>query len=1247
MTAFVAFDASTAVLEGTTLIEASAGTGKTHTIATLFVRLLLERPLDVGQILVVTYTRAATAELRQRIRARVADALDLFTGLAQREQGGAHATASVDPVLLDLAQQAQTRGTLVDDRQRLQHAIRSFDQAAIFTIHGFCQRVLAVSAFETGNGFDTQLLEDQRALLTEVVQDYYARTLYAANETLADHLRRKVALSGLQGLAQRVSADLDALVTPQPQGLALPPALAAFEAARVSVGALFQMHENEIRAQLTVPERLNRTTYTAQKMADWWPALQRLSLCDFAHLPKCLDKLTPPALLKGTLTRMKEQPPRHAFFDACAQLVAARDALGEALDDALLSFQHGLVDYARRELQRRKLQQSALAFDDLLQRLRAALRGPSAPALLDRVRQLYPAALIDEFQDTDLVQSEIFERIYDNNAAPGCALFLIGDPKQAIYGFRGADVFAYMRAARRPSTRSYTLAVNWRSDPGVVRAVNTLFSGARAPFLFPEIRFHEATAREGASAALGGCLAGAPALELCFVPKTHAAGDKKLSKSFGNDGLCELVADELVANLNGGVTLREAEREVALEPRHIAVLCRSNQQARTLQQALRQRGVPTVLEGDDSVFDSETAGELNRVLWAMAEPGDGRRLRAALTTSLLGHDGAYLLQLDVSLAIGDEWLARFHRVHELWETRGFIQALHVLLDELCVAARLLSLPDGERRLTDLLHLSELLHAQAMSARLGPLSLIDWYQRMRGDTVARVGTAESAQIRLESDARAVTLTTIHKSKGLEYPWVYCPFMWDGALLRGLDDKLLRFHDRDNADRMTLELSARAAGSKQHRAQAEREALAENLRLLYVALTRAKHRVSVVWGDFKDVGNSALGYLLHQANTDDDDARAALTCARIEALDDAQMLAELHALAAASAGAIGVKLLGQEARTSYEAKVSTAQTLHARAARRQLRALLRSSSFSQLSAAASSLASPELDEGLDRDQAQQEPELTPPAQVAADRIVLASFPAGVTPGHLIHEIYETIDFRQSGRQALAPQVGSLVARYGLPGTLTDTLSAAIAASLDTALDPEHGLPKLGVLAPQDCLRELEFVFPVAPGAVHSRWLRASALGSVLHEHATTPAQRQYAQRVAQLGFAPLAGYLRGFIDLVARWDGRYYLLDYKSNHLGEFAADYHPERLAVVMGRHHYVLQYLLYVVALHRYLALRVAGYDYDTHFGGVYYLFVRGMAPGHALSTGVFRDRPSRALIEGLGALLDGAAGTKDAAGAP
>lgn len=1189
-------------LSGTVLIEASAGTGKTYTIATLFLRLLLERRLEVSQILVVTYTRAATAELRERIRRR------LFEAVATID-GDAH-----DDNLTRLFAARAREGQLAVDRELLLQALRDFDQAAIFTIHAFCQHTLSECAFESGTPFERELTEDQAPLLREVALDYFAHLAYAGERELVARLRSKhIGPDHLALLAAKAVREPHMPVLPDA------PAEAALDTAAFqrSLDRAVRLWEEEREAILGLLENagLSKQSYKPERMrGEWARALDRLAGRDPGELPDFLPKLSQRELAHAA----KRKPaPTHAFFEALDTLCACDAELTQVLEGRVLALRRQVVDYARHEVGLRRRERGVHSFDDLLHELDAALAGEAGDLLARRIAERHPAALIDEFQDTDPVQYRIFRRIYEQPQDRRSSLFLIGDPKQAIYGFRGADVFAYMDAARSCTDAVYTLGVNYRTDPCLIRAVGTLFGSAHRPFLFREIRFEPVLPKPDARERLSPA---GPALQLLFVPRDARTTDKNLiNKGWGEKHLPELVAGEILHLLHAGATVQD----VPIAPRHVAVLCRTNAQAKATQAALAALCVPSVLEGDSSVFDSETAEELSRVLWAVAQPADTRKLGAALATAILGVSGEELHRVRKDETGLEPWLDRFARWNQTWHERGFVQMLQRVLDDAEVQPRLLSRSDGERRLTDLLHLAELLHEASVQQHLGPLSLLHWFSQARNDPEARAKlVAESEQMRLEHDEHAVRLTTVHRSKGLEYPVVFCPFAWSAFGGRDTD---VRFHDREDQDRIKLDLGS--AAYEAHKQAAQREELAESLRLLYVALTRAKHRCYLVWGRFYKSGGSALAWLLHAgAGRHDDPAELE---PRLAKLTDDELRAELGALCSASQGSIGLRDIRFDRPAAYTPTEQSEGELSPRTASRSHPKGPRMTSFSRLTADAAAAApahavaesAPDHDADAPEAFARETESRAPAAEVT-----LAAFPSGSRAGSLIHGIYEHIDFQRSDPAELEAQAERFLSLYGVDAALhRDALVRGIAESLQAPLDAGAPPLTLSRIARSDRVNELEFTLCTAQGA-----LSADRLADALRAHGSPACDPGYSERLRALGFVPQAGFLKGFVDLVFRHDGRFYVADYKSNWLGEHARNYRAERMASAMREHHYYLQYHLYVLALHRYLSARLPDYDYDRHMGGVYYLFVRGMSPAHPAGSGVFFDRPKQALIEAL-----------------
>nr|MCH9682450.1 UvrD-helicase domain-containing protein [Deltaproteobacteria bacterium] len=814
-------------------------------------------------------------------------------------------------------------------------------------------------------------------------------------------------------------------------------------------------------------------------------------------------------------------------------------------------------------------------------------------------------------------------------------LFLIGDPKQAIYGFRGADVFTYLRAAKAAGDRRFTMDTNWRSDPPLLAAVQRLFE-VRRPFLIEDIGFPPVRARPGAASALSRDGEALPAFELMVQPREGASvKSKQITADWAERQIPVRIAADISRLLDQGATLRDGDDERPLHAGDVAVLVRKNDQAIKVQRQLRQLGIPSVVYGDATVFDTPEADELYRVLGAVAEPTRSALLRAAITTELLGVSANALAAMaDDDDTEWNRWIDDFRRWHVQWVDRGFVQMFRTLIAERGTQQRLLAMLDGERRMTNLLHLAELLHAAATTEHLGPAGLLRWFQQQRR---TRSTMVEAVKLRLERDDQAVQLITIHRSKGLEYPVVYCPYLWDGGGLFADEEENLLFHDPDDGDRLKLDVRRKPKGRRDkeadpHIALARREKAAENLRLLYVAVTRARHRCVVVWGGFYRSHRSPLGYLLGSPLVDerwpwDPD----LVASKLKEQTDEEALEWLRER---GQGVWTVSSLAEGDAIPHRPPKTAAMELAAFRPALAIDRSRRTASFTTM-VADRPLLHGEASEGRDRDE--QAPERQPARASTASEgaVLLAEFPRGAKAGNFFHDVLEHLDFTASTEER-QPLLDDKLSAYGYPlEPWSDTVKTALDEILQTPLSDRASLC-LANLPDGQRLNELEFILPTAGGEQGDTVaLTRERLAAFFRAHGQG-LPSSYPDQVEHLGFAPLRGFLKGFIDLVFVHEGRWYLVDYKTNHLGEDRSTYRPASLAEQMAEDHYILQYHLYAVALVRHLRRTLPGFDYDRDFGGVMYLFLRGMSRDTGPTRGVYFDRPPRERILALSELLRG-----------
>jgi exodeoxyribonuclease V beta subunit len=1121
------------------------------------VRLVMERGLPIQRILVVTFTEAATSELRDRIRRRLQEAVHILEG------------AKGDEVLSAIVQ-AYPQAEIA--ARRLKNALRGFDEAAVFTIHGFCQRMLQDNAFESGQLFDTELVPDQHALLREIAEDFWRVHFYSDDDGLIGYaLEEKLNVEVLTNLLHNHAGKPFLRIVPPAQAL---PVLTQLQQQQRTLFEQMCQQWPQVRAeigQLLASPALNRQTYKHEAI----PTL--LAFMDSYLNSRHLPIKTPQELLKfssafiQTKTKKNNSPPHHPLFDLCQALLDNSTLLESAYKQHLIALKRDLFSYAEIQLKQRKQQRNIMFFEDLLRNLHHALSAAGGALLSAKIRRQFPAALIDEFQDTDPLQYEIFHRIYShqNNDIP-LLLFLIGDPKQAIYSFRGADIFAYLRAVRDADS-NYTLTTNWRSSPDLIKALNAMFERVPQPFMFAEIAYQTAAAAKKSKSHPG--LPGA-ALHLWHITRAAAKTEKVISKAWAETHVPELVASEIVTLLN-------ADNGIAAGD--IAVLTRTNHQAQMMQEALRTYRVPAVLYSRASLFASVEALEVHRILTALLEPQRTENLRAALCTEMLGWNGNQLYQLEADERAWEYILERFRSYQDLWLRRGFMPMFRRLLLSEDVPAHLLALADGERRLTNVLHLGEMLQNAWMTQGYTPHLLLQWLQ----ERCARQQEEQDAfQLRLESDAHAVKVVTIHKSKGLQYPIVFVPFAWDGKLKTQKAPEFT-FHPSNEAD-LVLDLGSPEQDGNRLRAAEEEQA--ENLRLFYVAVTRAQYRCYVIWGAFNDADTAAPAFLWHSG-------------AKVSTLNDDELRADLDALSSPELINISTPTLGSA--HYHPTSTHDAPQLQARRFKRSLRIPWQVSSFTSLIADTHhdndhslhqySVESPEQDALMPQDD-----NVTSPLHTD-----IAAFPTGARAGEFFHALLENLDFRHSAHWA--HHCENYLDRFGFERTWQPVVCANIAQVLHTRLTPTHFC--LADIDKSQRLNELSFFYP------HST-LHPKTLGDIL-----APA---YGGTPPRFNFDTVRGFMRGFIDLVFVHEGHYYLVDYKSNRLGDTLAQYRPEALDAIMRQHHYILQYHIYTLALHLYLQARLPDYSPAQHLGGVFYLFLRGMSA----DSGIFyAQAPLEALV--------------------
>ncbi|QTN42552.1 exodeoxyribonuclease V subunit beta [Marinobacter salsuginis] len=1218
-------------LNGSALIEASAGTGKTFTIAILYVRLVLghgqspDSPLQnllPPNLLVVTFTEAATKELRDRIRTRLTQAAEVFSEAADESDPPAETA-----LIYQLRNESYPDpASWPECRKKLLLAAEWMDEAAVSTIHSFCNRMLSEHAFDSGSLFKLTLETDQSELLDEVARDYWRTFVYPLPPMLMDEALSHWKTPG--DLRQGVRNLID-----DPQSLGTPPdsvhqaidqvvrrRLEQSQALKAHPWSQWREEVTQLLNDLNKAKRLHGGSKNA--MIKVWDFLFAWAESDDL-LPEKIDSAagfknqTPDGLDK--ILKGDESAPHHPAFDAIEALLDFSQNQPSAKSDILRHASHWIAERLESEKQKR----SEMGFDDLLTRLDEALHGPRGDQLAATIRRQFPVALIDEFQDTDPVQYRIFDRIYNvAGGDPDTCLLMIGDPKQAIYGFRGADIYTYLQARQGVKERTYTLGKNFRSAKTMVAAVNRVFEhsdqhsrdgaflfgkGDNSPLPFQGV---DANGTKRVWAINGQ-------VQPSLVFWTHESGEedkdgnpKGMAKGTATADVSETCASEIARLLTlgqagqAGFTLPENPEDLdPVAPKDIAILVNNRNEASAVRDALGRRRIKSVYLSDrDSVLTSRESKEMLCWLRAFAEPRQLAYIRAALATPTLGQSWDALNQLLTDELVLEREIERFIGYQQQWQKQGVLPMLRSFLMDFEVPGRLLQRPDGERRLTDILHIAELLQQDSLQLD-GEHALVHHYTQ-----ILRAADEEDEHrtLRLESDAGLVKVITVHKSKGLEYPLVFLPF---GTAFRAQSEKqaFVRYHD-DGGRLITV-----FDPEPEDVARADRERLGEDIRKLYVALTRARFATWVGTAALDNWQQSGLGYLIAGGGQ-----------SRIS-----DCLEEL----AQGRGEIGITPLPDPDETQYQEQAPEALG-PALVSKREAREDWWIASYSSIEytgmtgtgiAFTGEVEDAETQNLLEESsQKGSEEESNETAQLAVHRNQ-HHFPKGAGPGTFLHELLEWCT--QQGFQRVVDNPSllheQLTRRCGTRGwsdwvePLERWLLVLISKplSLDRAGTERVSLANLTTLRP-----ELEFWF-------ESRNVRVRKLDQLVTAHTLNGADRP---RVEETRFN---GMLKGFIDLVFEHEGRYYVLDYKSNTLGEDDSAYTDQAMGDAILDKRYDLQYVLYLLALHRLLKARLPDYDYDQHIGGAVYLFLRGVeSPGG----GAFSDKPPRTLIEQLDALFDG-----------
>jgi exodeoxyribonuclease V beta subunit len=1165
-------DLATHPLEGFSLIEASAGTGKTYTISHLFLRYLLETDYSVQQLLVVTFTNAATDELKHRIRRLIGGVLAYIEGRPLND-------FDIDPYF----QQWQANDKAI---RSLQRALIDFDEASVFSINGFCQRMLTRFPLDTGSMLQQELIENQADLEIEAAQDFW---------------RKRVLIQPgqeLQWLQSQWKTPVDLLHLVKPllryrSSLETARAQIQEESTKVNCEVLWkQLAASWLKKRHDLQQvvfdnpnlaKLRHSTENLDLLKSSLEVVFNQSVC--LELPNNWELLTYDRLHARLKKNHSDERLAWTFFKRAKQY---QDLLRQRSITQRRSWLVEAALYIHDSVEQAKARTRQISFDDQIENLDRALQVSGEP-LARKISLEYPVAMVDEFQDTDLQQYNIFKQVY-LGLSKG-SLILIGDPKQSIYSFRRADVFTYRRA-RDATEKQFTLETNYRSSEEFVEIINQLFGANPDAFIHSDlIRFHQARANARNPRSLT-CNQETQAPLVCWL---LPAGGKSLNKEDAQIALASICCDTIADLLSSGNLELDGKPVKASD---LAILVKTGRQASLIQQQLAQRGIASALVSQESVFASPQAMDFFQWLSVLHNPGNTRLLFGLLLGKLFDWSSQRVAALQEDDEQLVDLLERFAGYRQRWMEQGVLAAFFAMLEDWKTVGRVLNGGDaihGERRLTNWLHIADLLQ-QESAQHANEEQTLHWLQQQID--LARQGqtASDSHQLRLESDSRLVRIVTVHGSKGLQYPIVFLPFMWNVSS-KMQKPSSYAYHDELGQRQVMIEDDSQLV-------RWQEEKRAEEIRLFYVALTRAQYRCYLGWGDISECALSAPAQLLYADLIDFSkfpyrlmlDSQQDLR-APFDAMNTQRTLVEI----------VDVDLASTAGRFRTTAIRPVFRQPPANKFERLLYQQWQVTSYSRMAASS--------DHGLLADLPDHDAVETTglESETAIDSIETRfSFIKGAKAGNFIHDLLEVSDFtRHIDQEILRAKMDQHgIAQRFLPG-LEQWLNETLIAPLDSF--------SLSSLAWPSTLREMEFM-------LHLNRLDVHRLNRLL-------AKQNYLAPGQELSFSEIQGYLKGFIDLVFEQDGRYYLLDYKTNYLGNDFSTYDLPSMQHAMEHHLYTLQFLIYTVALHRYLQQRIQDYDYQKHFGGVFYLFLRGMSPVQP-GKGVYQHRPRVEFIQQLDGLF-------------
>lgn len=1164
-------------------IEANAGTGKTYTIVGLFVRLLIEKRLTIDQVLVMTFTKKATAELRDRIFQRLRETI-IYLQTGEKEEK--EFMEGLEKVIVD------------DDRDKiiyhLREAIQNFDESQVYTIHSFCQKILREEALLGGAPFDVEVVQ-QDEMMIQAAEDewrlfvanhqgtdaekYYARKLFKLAENPAALIQL------LKPIFSRSYAELEGEGHSDPIGY-----LEAVIKAKKELVECWKSDEEKIRKiikqcelsrfQQYLPGRLNKLEafiFDENHEIDA-PGSLAYFTAEYLYNPNNLPK-----------AKKHLRPEKHLFFELCQQysdLIQEMDQVNTRLIKEL----YERILKRRDELSRVG---NTVTYDDLLKKVNHALNDPeTGEKLAGRILEKYPFALVDEFQDTDPIQYGILDTIYPANGSD-LGLMMIGDPKQAIYAFRGADIYTYLRAKNKSDGEPYSLQQNFRSSPDLIEAVNKLFNNENKPFIEEDIKYLDSKAGKPERAD-HLIINGEIPVPLTITLHEEPQEKKDHAKNWAFAQTIKKIVRLLRLSQEGLATIEGKPIKAA----DIAVLVNSHKDAAQIKMALKRFGVGAVTYSHEKVFETFEANRLELLMDSVLEPNQSRKVNSALLTGFFGLSLNEIHSLKSDEIKRQALLEGLQELNIIWKKSGFYSMFRKVMFGQKSLSTLAELDFSERILTNMMQLADIVSKAEKEGGLSPLAVLNWFRKQMADP----NPDDEKTLLLESDQNLVKISTIHNSKGLQFPIVFCPALWSG-FSNSNKSPFVVYNNRDK-DKTVVNFDQSESESRLSALESSKlESVAEEVRKLYVALTRAQYYCSIYWVSHTDSHFSGLGASLLGRES----VMKKIGGSKKDIVGDNEFyLKSFRQLSATHPVLLSVldediEDIPPLQKIEEEGDDLTVKVYEGRL---ELPVQRKLDSFSSLTHQKTEAGMPDYDQMI---QSYSESlEETMPAEKVLD---IFSFPKGATAGTAIHKLFEIeqFDFTTATELDLTDEIGEILEFYRIDrkwAPLMQKMMENTASSVISDL-------QLNRVRRENQLREMEFHFPSA-GSNSENLFKTIRNG--IGRSTPVPVVHR--------------GYMTGFIDLIVEQGGRFYILDYKSNYLGDSREEYGKEKLNQAMLEAGYDLQAYIYTVALVKYLRHRLPDFDYDRHVGGVAYLFVRGMQKGS--DNGVWFHKPDRQVVAEL-----------------